>query len=169
MVERHENFAFMAAGNTTGAGADMKFVGRNQLDGATLDRFVFVFWEYDEDFEVHVAGEDQREWTFYVQKCRRAAAACGGSENVVFATPTTPTEEQSERSARSVQGNRHWSLHQLWLPIRRSPSSLQRRTNDLSWLRLHRMCFPVVSTVARAAKRSTSTTNVSSDHRCLPD
>ena len=41
----------------------MKFVGRNQLDGATLDRFVFVFWEYDEDFEVHVAGEDQREWT----------------------------------------------------------------------------------------------------------
>ncbi len=49
MVERHENFAFLAAGNTTGAGADMKFVGRNQLDGATLDRFVFVFWEYDEE------------------------------------------------------------------------------------------------------------------------
>ena len=65
----------------------MKFVGRNQLDGATLDRFVFVFWEYDEDFEVHVAGEDQREWTFHVQKCRKAAASCGVSENVVFATP----------------------------------------------------------------------------------
>ena len=63
MVARHQNFAFLAAGNTTGAGADMKFVGRNQLDGATLDRFVFVFWEYDEDFEVHVAGEDMREWT----------------------------------------------------------------------------------------------------------
>jgi cobaltochelatase CobS len=87
MIPRHEAFVFIAAGNTTGAGADMKFVGRNQLDGATLDRFVFVFWEIDEDFEVYVAGDDQREWTHYVQKCRRAAAACGITENVVFATP----------------------------------------------------------------------------------
>lgn len=53
----------------------MKFVGRNQLDGASLDRFVFVFWEYDEDFERHVAGEDQADWTKFVQKCRRSAAA----------------------------------------------------------------------------------------------
>ena len=65
----------------------MKFVGRNQLDGATLDRFVFVFWEIDEDYEVHVAGDDQQDWTRYVQKCRRAAAVCGITENVVFATP----------------------------------------------------------------------------------
>ena len=74
MIPRHDAFVFIAAGNTTGAGADMKFVGRNQLDGATLDRFVFVFWEIDEDFELFVAGEDQQEWTRYVQKCRRAAA-----------------------------------------------------------------------------------------------
>jgi cobaltochelatase CobS len=87
MVPRHEDFVFIAAGNTTGAGADMKFVGRNQLDGATLDRFVFVFWEIDEDFEVHVAGEDMREWTIFVQRCRKAAAGCGVTENVVFATP----------------------------------------------------------------------------------
>ena len=65
----------------------MRFVGRNQLDGATLDRVVFVFWEIDEEFELFVAGEDQQEWTAYVQKCRRAAAACGITENVVFATP----------------------------------------------------------------------------------
>jgi hypothetical protein len=87
MVPRHEAFVFIAAGNTTGAGADMKFVGRNALDGATLDRFCFVVWEIDEEFEVVVAGEDQQEWTRYVQKCRRAAAACGITENVVFATP----------------------------------------------------------------------------------
>ena len=87
MIPRHDAFVFIAAGNTTGAGADMKFVGRNQLDGATLDRFVFVFWEIDEDFELFVAGEDQQEWTRYVQKCRRAAAATGITENVVFATP----------------------------------------------------------------------------------
>ena len=87
MIPRHEAFVFIAAGNTTGAGADMKFVGRNALDGATLDRFVFVFWEIDEDYECHVAGEDQAEWTRYVQRCRKAAAVCGVSENVVFATP----------------------------------------------------------------------------------
>ena len=46
-----------------------------------------MFWEIDEDYEVVVAGEDQSEWTRYVQKCRRAAAATGISENVVFATP----------------------------------------------------------------------------------
>ena len=86
MVPRHEAFVFIAAGNTTGAGADMKFMGRNALDGATLDRFVFVFWEIDEDYEVFVAG-DMSEWTLYVQKCRRAAASCGIAESVVFATP----------------------------------------------------------------------------------
>jgi cobaltochelatase CobS len=87
MVPRHDDFVFIAAGNTTGAGADMKFVGRNALDGATLDRFAFIFWEIDEDYEIHVAGEDQREWIEFVQRCRKAAAACGIAENVVFATP----------------------------------------------------------------------------------
>ena len=90
MIPHHDDFMFIAAGNTTGAGADMRFVGRNALDGATLDRLVFVFWEIDEDLEVFVAGEDMRDWTLYVQKCRRAAAACGVTENVVFATPRAP-------------------------------------------------------------------------------
>ena len=29
MIDRHDDFVFIAAGNTTGSGADMKFVGRN--------------------------------------------------------------------------------------------------------------------------------------------
>ena len=57
------------------------------LDGATLDRFAFIVWEVDEDFELHVAGDDQGEWVRFVQKCRKAATACGVAENVVFATP----------------------------------------------------------------------------------
>lgn len=36
---------------------------------------MFVFWEIDEGYEVFVAGDDQREWTLYVQKCRRATAS----------------------------------------------------------------------------------------------
>ena len=38
-VHRHPDFVCIAACNTFGQGADMVYVGRNQLDGATLDRF----------------------------------------------------------------------------------------------------------------------------------
>jgi hypothetical protein len=87
IIKRHENFVFIAAGNTLGSGADAKFVGRNQLDGASLDRFVYILWGYDDEFEIHVAGADQKSWTLYVQSCRKAAERCGVAENVVFATP----------------------------------------------------------------------------------
>ncbi len=39
VATRHADFVFMAAANTYGNGADRVYVGRNQLDGATLDRF----------------------------------------------------------------------------------------------------------------------------------
>lgn len=51
MVKRHENFRFVATANTYGNGADRQYVGRNQLDGATLDRFVILDWEVDEELE----------------------------------------------------------------------------------------------------------------------
>ena len=38
-VKRHPDFVCIAACNTYGQGADMSYVGRNQLDAATLDRF----------------------------------------------------------------------------------------------------------------------------------
>ena len=41
-VEANPNFRVIAAGNTTGHGADFEYVGRNQLDGASLDRFAVV-------------------------------------------------------------------------------------------------------------------------------
>jgi cobaltochelatase CobS len=72
MVRRHKDFRFVAAGNTFGRGADRQYVGRNQLDAATLDRFVVLYWDYDEDFEMTVAGTDQSEWVRYVQKVRKA-------------------------------------------------------------------------------------------------
>ena len=108
MIPKHEAFVFIAAGNTTGAGADMKVVGRNQLDGATLDRFVFVFWEIDEDYETSVAGDDQQEWTRYVQKCRRAAAATGITRTSCSPPPSVhqrgegaPTRQAQSPSSRA--------------------------------------------------------------------
>jgi MoxR-like ATPase len=87
MIPRHENFRFIAAGNTKGMGADRKFVGRNQLDGASLDRFALLVWDYDEDFERDLVGEDMWEWVTYVQQVRRVAAQHGIADRTVLATP----------------------------------------------------------------------------------
>lgn len=68
MVARHKDFVAIAAGNTYGRGADRQYVGRNQLDAATLDRFQIVDVDYDEMLELELAGNV--EWTRYVQKVR---------------------------------------------------------------------------------------------------
>lgn len=51
MVERHKDFIFVGAANTYGLGQDRQYVGRNQLDAATLDRFAYVDWPIDEALE----------------------------------------------------------------------------------------------------------------------
>lgn len=43
---------FIAAGNTVGSGADDMYTGRMVLDQATLDRFHFIEWSYDERIEM---------------------------------------------------------------------------------------------------------------------
>lgn len=70
MVRRHKDFAAIAAGNTFGRGADRQYVGRNQLDAATLDRFQTFEIDYDEQLEIQIAGNDS--WTKYVQAVRHA-------------------------------------------------------------------------------------------------
>lgn len=49
--EAHPDFRVIAAGNTTGHGADSEYVGRNQLDAASLDRFGYVFVDYNAEIE----------------------------------------------------------------------------------------------------------------------
>jgi cobaltochelatase CobS len=51
IVKRHENFRLIASGNTYGTGADRMYVGRNEIDAATLDRFVFIAVGYDPNIE----------------------------------------------------------------------------------------------------------------------
>ena len=51
IVKRSPNFRCVAAANTFGTGATRQFVGRNQLDAATLDRFVTVVVDIDETLE----------------------------------------------------------------------------------------------------------------------
>jgi cobaltochelatase CobS len=56
MIPRHKDFILIAAGNTYGQGASRQYVGRNQLDAATLDRFAFVDFPYDEGLEAQYCG-----------------------------------------------------------------------------------------------------------------
>jgi len=53
VARRHERFVCVAAANTYGNGADRMYVGRNQLDAATLDRFRVgtVTMDYDRNLE----------------------------------------------------------------------------------------------------------------------
>lgn len=57
-VEAHPNFRVIAAGNTIGQGADFEYVGRTQLDGASLDRFAIVEIDYSPTIENSVANGD---------------------------------------------------------------------------------------------------------------
>lgn len=47
MVRKHDNFRLIAAANTFGTGASRQYVGRQQLDAATLDRFWMLEWPVD--------------------------------------------------------------------------------------------------------------------------
>jgi cobaltochelatase CobS len=69
-VKRHPDFVIIAAANTFGNGADAQYVGRAQLDAATLDRFSFIAMDYDERLELAISSND--EWTRHVQAFRRA-------------------------------------------------------------------------------------------------
>jgi len=73
LVQVHKDFHAIAAGNTFGRGADRQYVGRNQLDAATIDRFDFFEVDYDEALEHEIAGDT--EWTTYVQKIRAQVMA----------------------------------------------------------------------------------------------
>lgn len=68
-IKRHKNFYCIAAANTHGQGADRQYVGRNQLDAASIDRFIFIDWKYDETLERKLANNDK--WVDYVQSIRR--------------------------------------------------------------------------------------------------
>jgi cobaltochelatase CobS len=79
MVFRHADFVCIASANTFGRGADRQYVGRQQLDAATLDRFVVEEILIDEALEDAVAEAigyaHTAEVIKYVRKVRANAEA----------------------------------------------------------------------------------------------
>ena len=64
-----------AAANTWGLGATDDFVGRCRQDAAALDRWTQLPWDYDAEFERHIAGNDA--WVTRVQTLRANARRKG--------------------------------------------------------------------------------------------
>lgn len=50
-IYRHANFRMIATANTFGKGADRVYIGRNELDAASLDRFAVINVDYDLELE----------------------------------------------------------------------------------------------------------------------
>lgn len=75
LVRMHPDFHLIAAGNTVLTGATEAFQARNQLDGATVNRFVFLQFGYDDELERAIAPN--ADWTTYVQALRAAAEERG--------------------------------------------------------------------------------------------
>ena len=84
-VRAHADFRAVAAANTFGRGADRQYVGRSQLDAATLDRFAVVEFDYDAGLERRLAASAFRTaggteesvidgWVRFVQRVRDVAA-----------------------------------------------------------------------------------------------
>ena len=88
MADKSANFVPVFAGNTFGTGANRVYVGRNQLDAATLDRFAFLEWGYDEGLEASICGitepspvfdmkrggaATEQEWLYRVRAIRHAS------------------------------------------------------------------------------------------------
>lgn len=64
VIKRHVNFYCIATGNTVGNGATKEFLGRNPIDGATLNRFRRVEIDIDPSLELAMANGN-RDWYDY--------------------------------------------------------------------------------------------------------
>jgi hypothetical protein len=72
-IDAHPDFYAIVAGNTWGNGADREYVGRNEMDAATLSRFVTIPMDYDQALENTLAGQwtEWRDLVWHVRsRCR---------------------------------------------------------------------------------------------------
>ena len=68
MIDKHPDFICIAGANTYGTGADRQYVGRTQLDEATLKRFFVLEWPIDTDLENQISGADDDKSRKLVEK-----------------------------------------------------------------------------------------------------
>jgi hypothetical protein len=102
-VKAHKDFHFIATANTYGKGESMKYVGRNRLDAATLDRFTIIHWNIDEKVERAIAGND----TAMYNAITAARSYCEKSEIDAMITPRTTQKAVALHKL-------NWSVKAIW-------------------------------------------------------
>jgi hypothetical protein len=117
MIARHEQFRLVAAANTFGQGADRQYVGRNQLDAATLDRFFVLEWNIDPGLEAACVGLNRPSETLDIGRGgimsteawfeRVAAVRAAIAAEKVRAVVSPRATILGDRLARAGMG-RHW-------------------------------------------------------------
>lgn len=102
-VKAHKDFHFIATANTYGKGESIKYVGRNRLDAATLDRFTIIHWNIDEKVERAIAGND----TAMYNAITAARSYCERSEIDAMITPRTTQKAVALHKL-------NWSVKTIW-------------------------------------------------------
>lgn len=74
-INAHPDFRIIAAGNTFGQGASMQYVGRNQLDGASLNRFAIIEIGYSQRIENAITNDT--ELIDFIRDFRNACDTAG--------------------------------------------------------------------------------------------
>lgn len=69
IINKHKDFICIVACNTYGKGGSIDYIGRNRLDGATLDRFITIDVEYDDNLEEKLTNN--KEWLKIIRKMRK--------------------------------------------------------------------------------------------------
>ena len=87
IVKKHEDFKCVACGNTYGRGASRQYVGANELDASTLDRFDVLEWDIDNNLELAISSN--KEWCSLVQGLREAVRSFDGTIQLVVSMRAT--------------------------------------------------------------------------------
>ncbi len=69
MVKRHKDCVILATANTWLGGSTFDYVGRMKQDAAFADRFVTLYWPYDDKVERSLCGN--KDWVKFVQQVRK--------------------------------------------------------------------------------------------------
>jgi len=81
-VDAHPDFRVIAAANTFGHGASYQYVGRNQLDGASLNRFAIVEIDYSKKIENSISADI--ELVKFIQDFRKVVKNAGVNHIVSY-------------------------------------------------------------------------------------
>lgn len=71
IIKKHSNFICICTANTYGRGATLEYMGRNRLDGATLDRFIILKVGYDKNIEKTICNNNK--YLKLIEKLRKNA------------------------------------------------------------------------------------------------